>query len=392
MISQRQLFLSQLAQTSPIPLGLEIDHAEGCWLYDVSGKKYLDLISGISVSSIGHRHPAVVKAIKNQVDKYLHVMVYGEYIQSPQVAFAKLLTDHLPESLNCVFFTNSGTEATEGAMKLAKRVTGRPEIIGCYDSYHGSTQGALSIAGGEWFKNSFRPLIPGTRQIKFNNFDDIKEISNHTAAVFMEPIQAEAGGILPLAGYLEAVRERCTETGTLLIFDEIQTAFGRTGSLFNFMQKGVVPDILMLGKALGGGMPLGAFIADRAVMNEFTHDPVLGHITTFGGHPVSCVAGRAAMEVLVNSDLIKQVKEKEALFRANLNHPGINSIHGQGLLLAVEVSSFEKVQSIIRKAIIDGLITDWFLFNDKCIRIAPPLTISEEEILWACETIKKAIG
>lgn len=392
MISQRQLFLSQLAQTSPIPLGLEIDHAEGCWLYDVNGKKYLDLISGISVSSIGHRHPAVVEAIKAQVDKYLHVMVYGEYIQSPQVAFAKLLTDHLPEALNCVFFTNSGTEATEGAMKLTKRVTSRPEIIGCYNSYHGSTQGALSIAGGEWFKNSFRPLLPGTRQIRFNNFDDIREITNHTAAVFMEPIQAEAGGILPSPGYLEAVRLRCSETGTLLVFDEIQTAFGRTGSFFNFEQNGVIPDILLLGKALGGGMPLGAFIADQVIMNEFTHDPVLGHITTFGGHPVSCAAGKAAMEVLIDSELVQQVNEKETLFRSNLNHPEIKAIHGQGLLLAVEVSGFDKVQKIIRACIPEGLITDWFLFNDRCIRIAPPLIITKEEILWACEVIKKAIG
>ena len=392
MISQRQIFLSQLAQTSPIPLGLEIDHAEGCWLYDINGKKYLDLISGISVSSIGHRHPAVVKAVKAQVDKYLHVMVYGEYIQSPQVSYARLLTDHLPESLNCVYFTNSGAEATEGGMKLAKRVTGRPEIIGYYNGYHGSTQGALSIAGGEWFKNSFRPLIPGTRQIRFNNFDDIKGITNHTAAVFLEPIQAEAGAILPDSGYLEAIRERCSETGTLLVFDEIQTAFGRTGLLFNFMKSGVVPDILLLGKALGGGMPLGAFIADKALMNEFTHDPVLGHITTFGGHPVSCAAGKAAMDVLLGSDIIEKVKEKEALFRDNLKHPGIKAIHGEGLLLAVEVSGFQEVQRIIRNCIDNGLVTDWFLFNDKCIRIAPPLNISEDEILWACETINKAIG
>ena len=340
---------------------------------------------------MGHRHPSVVKAIKEQVDKYLHVMVYGEYIQSPQVAFAKLLTDHLPGTLNCVYFTNSGTEATEGAMKLAKRVTQRPEIIGCYNGYHGSTQGALSIAGGEWFKNSFRPLIPGTRQIRFNNLDDIKEISYHTAAVFLEPVQAEAGAVLPEPGYLEAIRERCNETGTLLVFDEIQTGFGRTGPLFFFKQKDIVPDILLLGKALGGGMPLGAFIADKGLMNEFSHDPVLGHITTFGGHPVSCAAGKAAMGVMFGSDMVGKVKEKEALFRNHLNHPSIKAIHGQGLLLAVEVSGFEEVQRIIRNCIEIGLVTDWFLFNDKCLRIAPPLTISEDEILQACEMINKAM-
>ncbi len=391
MVSQRQIFLSQLAQTSPIPLALEIERAEGCWLYDIHGKKYLDLISGISVSSLGHRHPAVVQAIKDQADKYLHVMVYGEFVQSPQVAFAQLLTSHLPESLNCVYFTNSGTEATEGAMKLAKRVTGRPEIIGFANSYHGSTQGALSIAGGEWFKNSFRPLLPGTRQIRFNHFDDIKLITEHTAAVFMEPIQAEAGGVIPEHGFLAAIRERCTETGALLVFDEIQTAFGRTGNLFYFQKVNVVPDILMLGKALGGGMPLGAFIADQKLMNAFTHDPVLGHITTFGGHPVSCAAGNAAFDALIHSDLVSKVREKEELFRSHLQHPAIKAIHGTGLLLAIEVSGFHVVQSAIQKCIEQGLITDWFLYNDKCIRVAPPLIISNEEIIWACETIKKSL-
>jgi len=392
MVSQRQIFLSQLAQTSPIPLALEIERAEGCWLYDKDGRKYLDLISGISVSSIGHRHPAVVQAIKDQVDKYLHVMVYGEFIQSPQVSFAALLTSVLPENLNCVYFTNSGTEATEGAMKLAKRVTGRHEIIGFSNSYHGSTQGALSIAGGEWFKNSFRPLIPGNRQIRFNNFDDIELITNHTAAVFMEPLQAEAGAVLPVKGFLEAIRKRCTDTGALLVFDEIQTGFGRTGSVFYFQQEDVVPDILMLGKALGGGMPLGAFIADHGLMNAFTHDPVLGHITTFGGHPVSCAAGKAAFEVLLNSDWISSVPEKEKLFRDHLKAPDIIAVHGKGLLLAIEVSGFDKVKNAIQNCINQGLITDWFLYNDRCIRIAPPVSISNEEILLACDIIKKSLN
>ncbi len=392
LVSQRQIFLTQLAQTSPIPLALEIDYAEGCWLYDVNDKKYLDLISGISVSSIGHRHHAVVQAIKDQVDKYLHVMVYGEFIQSPQVSFAALLTSQLPDNLNCVYFTNSGTEATEGAMKLAKRVTGRHEIIGFSNSYHGSTQGALSIAGGEWFKNSFRPLIPGNRQIRFNNFDDLELITRRTAAVFMEPLQAEAGAVLPENGFLAAVRKKCTETGALLVFDEIQTAFGRTGSLFYFQHENVVPDILMLGKALGGGMPLGAFIADQKLMNAFTHDPVLGHITTFGGHPVSCAAGKAAFEVLLHSEWVASVSEKEKLFRDNLKDPNIKAVHGKGLLLAIEVSGFDKVKSTIQKCIDEGLITDWFLFNDKCIRVAPPIIISNEEIMIACEIIKKSLA
>jgi len=391
LLTQRQLFLSHLAQTSPIPLGLEIVRAEGCYLYDNEGKKYLDLISGISVSNIGHRHPKIINAIKDQVDKYLHLMVYGEYIQAPQVAFSKLLTDNLPSSLDCVYFTNSGTEATEGAMKLAKRSTGRSEIIGCINSYHGSTQGALSIAGDEWFKNAFRPLIPGTRQIRFNNFDDIELISANTAAVFIEPIQGEAGAILPKQGYLDSIRNRCSEVGALLVFDEIQTAFGRTGMLFNFQQHNIIPDILLLGKALGGGMPLGAFISSNSLMTNLTNNPVLGHITTFGGHPVCCAAGKAALEVLIESDLISQVPEKENLFRKQLIHPGIRAIHGQGMLLAVELEDFDIVQKVIQYCISNGLITDWFLFNDKCIRIAPPLTISKEEIEWACSIIKKAL-
>jgi acetylornithine/N-succinyldiaminopimelate aminotransferase len=391
MPTTRQLFLSHLAQTSPIPLGLEIVKAEGCYMYDASGKKYLDLISGIGVSSLGHRHPKVVAAIKDQVGKYLHLMVYGEYIQSPQVAFAKLLTDNLPATLDCVYFTNSGTEATEGAMKLAKRSTGRSEIIGCTNSYHGSTQGALSIAGDEWFKNAFRPLIPGTRQIRYNNIEDIALITANTAAVFIEPIQAEAGGLVPDPEYLQAVRQKCNETGTLLVFDEIQTGFGRTGSLFNFQEKNIVPDILLLGKALGGGMPLGAFISSHALMQHLTHDPVLGHITTFGGHPVSCAAGKATLEVLLESKLIETVTEKEALIRSNLIHPKIKAIRGKGLLLAVEVADFDEVQKVIQYSLENGLVTDWFLFNDQCIRMAPPLVITNEEIEWACNIIKEGL-
>jgi len=382
---------SHLAPTSLIPIGLDIVRAEGCYLYDKVGKKYLDLISGISVSNLGHGYPKITEAIKHQVDQHLHLMVWGEYVQAPQVVFAKNLIAQLPNSLDCVYFTNSGTEATEGAMKLAKRVTGRHEIIGCFNAYHGSSQGALSIAGDEWLKNAFRPLIPGTRQIRYNHIADLEYITQHTAAVFIEPIQGEAGALVPGNGYLAALRKKCNETGTLLVFDEIQTGFGRTGKLFCFQHSGVVPDILMLGKALGGGMPLGAFIANQDLMNSLAHDPVLGHITTFGGHPVSCAAGNAALEVLLESDLIEKVAEKEASFHRQLIHKKIMAIHGQGLLLAIEVADFEEVQQTIKYCLGLGLVTDWFLFNTHCIRLAPPLTISEEEIAWACETIKKAL-
>jgi acetylornithine/N-succinyldiaminopimelate aminotransferase len=294
MLTQRQLFLQHVAQTSDAPLGLEIEKAEGVYLYDVAGKKYIDLISGIGVSALGHCHPKVVQAVQAQAAKYMHTMVYGEYVQSPQVQLAKYLCDVLPSTLNAVYFTNSGTEATEGAMKLAKRFTGKSEIISCYNSYHGSTQGALSLNGDEYFKSAYRPLLPDVRQIRYNNFEDIHLITNKTAAIFLEPIQAEAGVIVPEKVYLEAVRKRCDETGTLLVFDEIQTGCGRTGNLFRFQTENVVPDILLVGKAFGGGLPLAAFIADIEIMQVLQNNPVLGHITTFGGNAVCCAAGMAS--------------------------------------------------------------------------------------------------
>lgn len=388
MPSQRELFLRHLAQTSPIPLGLEITHAEGCWLYGKDGKRWLDLIGGISVSALGHSHPAVKEAVHKQVDKHLHLMVYGEYVQSPQVDYAVALTQTLPENLDTVFFTNSGAEATEGAMKLAKRVTGRAEFISCKNAYHGSTQGALSLAGGDWLSQAFRPLLPNTKQIRFNAFEDIDLITEKTAAVFIEPIQGEAGAVVPARDYLQAIRKRCDETGTLLVFDEIQTGFGRTGTLWAFEQYDVVPDILLLGKSLGGGMPLGAFIASHEMMQLLTHDPVLGHITTFGGHPVSCAAGLAAFTFINENKLASQSLEKEKLLRSLLPN---QKIHGKGLLLAVELNGFEQVQKVIHHCIGNGIITDWFLFNDRCIRIAPPLIISEEEIRLACEVIGRAL-
>lgn len=388
MPSQRELFLRHMAQTSPIPLGLEIIDAEGCWLYGNDGKRWLDLISGISVNTLGHSHPAVKEAVHSQVEKHMHLMVYGEYVQSPQVGYAKALTDTLPPSLDTVYFTNSGAEATEGAMKLAKRITGRNQFVSCHHAYHGSTQGALSIAGGDWLSQAFRPLLPNTKRIGFNSIEDLSLITEETAAVFIEPVQGEAGAVVPSQGYLEAARKRCDETGALLVFDEIQTGLGRTGTLWAFEQSGVVPDILMLGKSFGGGMPLGAFVSSYENMQLFTDDPVLGHITTFGGHPVSCAAGLAAFRFIRENDLASAAQEKEALMRKLL--PGA-TLHGKGLLLALELGDFDRVQKAINYCLANGVITDWFLFNDHCIRIAPPLVISEEEIALACDVLRTAM-
>lgn len=391
MLSDRQLFLRHVAQTSDAPMMLEIEKAEGIFLYDVSGKKYIDLISGISVSNIGHRHPAVIAAIEKQLSKYLHLMVYGEYIQSPQVQFAALLTSHLPANLDSVYFTNSGTEATEGAMKLTKRVTGRTEFISFHHSYHGHTQGSLSIMGNEYWRRAFRPLIPGNQLLHFNDQEGIDSITDATAAVIMEPVQAEAGVVLPAAGFLQQIRKRCNDTGTLLIFDEIQTGMGRTGSLFCFEQYGVVPDILLLAKALGGGMPLGAFIASAAHMHQLTHHPVLGHLTTFGGHPVSCAAGKAAMEVVMNEGLVSGVSYRQNLFCQQLQHVSIKEFRSIGLLMALEFEDEVFCKKVVSNCIHSGVVTDWFLFAPQCMRLAPPLTISEEEIGQACESIIRAI-
>jgi acetylornithine/N-succinyldiaminopimelate aminotransferase len=386
-MNQRQLFLQHLAQTSPAPLALEITRAEGCYLYDAQGRAYLDIIGGISVCNMGHRHPAVVQAIKQQADAYLHVMVYGETVQAPQVRYAHWLVRHLPATLNSVYFTGSGTEATEGAMKLAKRVTGRTQMVACHNSYHGSTQGALSLMGSEYWRNAFRPLLPGIRHVEYNNEEMLDAITTQTACVFTEVVQAESGVTKASKDWLQAIRKRCDETGCLLVLDEIQSAFGRTGSLFGFEQYGVVPDILLLGKALGGGMPLGAFIADKKLMDTFTENPVLGHITTFGGHPVSCAAGLAAAEALMQSGLMNEVKEKEQLFLSLLKHPRIQYINSAGLWLAVGFDSFETNMKIIERCLQKGLFTDWFLFASSCLRIGPPLTITEEEIRRACTII-----
>jgi acetylornithine/N-succinyldiaminopimelate aminotransferase len=390
-MSNRNLFLQHVGQTSEAPLALEIVKAEGCKLFDVNGKEYIDLIGGISVCNVGHRHPKVIEAIKKQLDDYLHIMVYGELVQSPQVQYASLLTQHLPASLNSVFFTASGSEATEGAMKLAKRYSNRTQIISFKNSYHGSTQGALSIMGDEYWRNAFRPLLPDTMQLNYNSFEDLENITERTACVIAETVQAEAGVLVPQNNWLKALREKCTATGTLLVLDEIQCGFGRNGSLWAFEQFNVVPDILLLGKALGGGMPLGAFIADKKIMDSLSHHPVLGHINTFGGHPVCCAAGLAAFKVLLDEKLIDGVKEKEALFISLLQHPKIKTVRSCGLMMAVEFENFDTNKKIIDALISAGVFTDWFLFASNCLRIVPPLVISNEEIRTACHAIKKVL-
>lgn len=391
MSSLRQQFLQHLAQTSDIPMLLEIERAEGSYLYDIEGRRYLDLIAGISVSVLGHRHPDVVAAVKSQADKYLHTLVYGEYVLSPQVELASLLAAHLPPSLNSVFFTNSGTEATEGAMKLAKRYTGRPEIIACREAYHGSTQGAASLMSPTTFTQAYHPLLPGIRHIDFNIEADLERITTQTACVIVEPVQAEAGVRLPQNAYLEKLRKRCTEVGSLLIFDEIQAGYGRTGTLWAFEKYGVVPDVLLLAKGMGGGMPIGAFIASKTLMDVLSYEPPLGHISTFGGHPVSCAAGLATLRFLTENKLWETVGEKEAHFRQLLAHPAIREVRSAGLLMAVEVGDFDLLRKIILECVANGVITDWFLFNDRSLRIAPPLTISNEEITTACGVIVAAI-
>lgn len=391
MPTLRQLFLANNAQTTNFPLLLEFERAEGVYMYDANGKAYTDLISGIGVSSLGHGNPKVTQAIKEQVDKYMHLMVYGEYVQTPQVHFAEKLVSVLPANLQSVYFTNSGAEAVEGALKLAKRFTDRQQVIACHHSYHGSTHGALSVMGNEEFKQAYRPLLPGVNFIRFNNMDDLHLITGDTACVIIETLQGEAGIRVPDAAYLQALRKRCNETGTLLILDEIQAAFGRTGKLFAFEHFGIVPDILLLAKALGGGMPIGAFIASNAIMGALKENPILGHITTFGGHPVCCAAGLAALEVLLDENLVSGVAEKEALFRKLLVHPAIKAVRGKGLMLAVELDSFDLNKKIIDRCIEHGIITDWFLHCSNSMRIAPPLIIKPHEIEHACAVIIEAV-
>jgi acetylornithine/succinyldiaminopimelate/putrescine aminotransferase len=388
---QRQLFLQHIAQTSAFPLALEIESAAGMYLYDGSGKSYLDMIAGIGVSCLGHRHPRVVEAAKLQLDRYLHTMVYGEFVLAPQVQLATLLAQNLPATLDSVYFVNSGTEATEGAMKLAKRHTGRSEIIACKKAYHGSTQGAASLMWPTDFTQAYFPLLPGIKHIEFNCAYCLEQITTATAAVIVETVQGEWGVRKPWGGYLQHLRKRCDEVGALLILDEIQAGYGRTGTLFAFEQYSVTPDVLLLAKGMGGGMPIGAFVASKTVMQSLSHDPILGHITTFGGHPVSCAAALATLQELLETDLIAQVAAKEALIRSLLVHPRIVEVRSAGLLMAIDLGSFERVQEVIQYCLQQGVLLDWFLFNSQSIRFAPPLIIQEAEIQLACRVLLEAL-
>ncbi len=385
------VFFNHLAPTSPYPVLLSIEKAEGVYLYGPNEKKYIDLISGIGVSNIGHRHPHVVKAIKDQVDKHLHVMVYGEYIQSSSNLLAKKLTELLPASLDCIYLVNSGTEANEGALKLAKRYTGRTEIVSFKKSYHGSTHGSLSVSGNEVKKNAFRPLLPDVRFLEFNNIEELNQITTRTACVIMETIQGDAGVRIPSKEFMKALRERCDKTGALLILDEIQCGMGRTGSFFAFEQFDIVPDILTIGKAVGGGLPIASFISSKEKMSTLSHNPMLGHITTFGGNPVCCASALATIEVIQNEKLIDEVEAKGKLIEKLLQHKLIKEIRRKGLLFAIDFDSEERVNKIVQQAIADGVICYWFLSHPYSFRIAPPLTITEEEIRESCAVILNAI-
>lgn len=390
MLNNRQLFLQHLAVPAEIPDALEIIKAEGIFLYDDKGRKFIDLVSGVSVSNIGHRHPKVIDAIEEQLKKYLHLMVYGKYIQTPQVQLAGKLTSVLPETLSSVFFVNSGSEAIEGALKLAKRITGRSEILAFKNAYHGSTLGALSVLGNEEMKYAYRPLLPEVRFLEFDNEADLKQINAGTAAVLIEPIQAEAGILIPNIEYIQKLREICNKTGTMLIFDEIQMGFGRTGKLFAFEHFGIAPDILCLAKGMGGGMPIGAFISSKEFMSTLTHKPALGHITTFGGHPVSCAAALASLQVIIDEQLAEKADEKGKMFKSEVEkHPVVGHIRQIGLMLAVEIRHAYSVPKLIKIMQKNGLIVDQFLFNNSSFRIAPPLTISKKEIQFVIDQLKK---
>lgn len=384
--------MNHVAQVSPKPMDLEIVKARGIYLYDVHDKSYIDFISGISVSNVGHCHPYVVKAIQQQAETYMHLMVYGEYIQAPQIQLAKALTDILPPNLNSVFYTNSGTEATEGALKLAKRVTGRTEIICFTNSYHGSSHGSLSVMGNEEFKQAFRPLLPDVRILEYNSIEEVnKHITSRTACVILEPVQSETGYTVASNEFLKAIREKCSEQGALFILDEIQNGFGRSGTFFAFEQTGVVPDVLLLAKGMGGGLPIGCFISSQKLLNEFTYNPVLGNINTFGGNAVCCAASLACLQVIQTEKLAEGVSAKAALMRSLLVHPAIKTIKGKGLMMSLDFGDVDLNFKIIETCIKNGLIVDWFLFNAHAMRIAPPLVITEDEIKTACGIILSSI-
>lgn len=389
--SYRSLFYKHIGQTSPFPIGIEVDKAEGVYIIDSKGKKYIDMISGISVSNLGHGNKKIIKAISDQASKYIHTMVYGEHIQSPQVEFAANLTSYLPEQLNNIFYTNSGSEAVEGAMKLAKRYTGRYEIIACRNGYHGNTHGAQSLMDREYLSQNYRPFVPGIRFIEYNNIDSLVTITEKTAAVFTEVVQGDIGVKIASQEFMVALRKKCDETGTLLVFDEIQTGFGRTGKMFAFEHYNVYPDIMLIAKAMAGGMPAGALIADREKLSVFTKDPILGLISTFGGHPVSIAAAVASLSEIVEGNYIEQVPKKEKLIRAHIRHPAIKDIRSKGLLIAIDFGDSGIVKKVMSAAQEKGVLVDWFLYNDQCIRLAPPLVISTGEIHSACQILLESI-
>ncbi|MBP3425366.1 MAG: aspartate aminotransferase family protein [Rikenellaceae bacterium] len=392
----RKQFLTHVGQTSPSPMLIEVERAEGVFFYTPEGKRYFDLISGVSVSNVGHANPQVVEAVCAQARNYMHVMVYGEMVERPQVEYATRICSLLPDGLDSVYFLNSGAEAVEGALKLAKRYTGRGEIVSMRRAYHGSTHGSLSIMGapeGEYYKGAFRPLLPGITSIEFNHTEQLSAITSSTACVIMEPVQGEAGVRLPDRGWLQAVRQRCDEVGALLIFDEIQTGLGRTGEMFALQKYGVVPDIVCVAKAFGGGMPLGGFISSHAIMNSLTENPVLGHISTFGGHPVCCAAGLAALDYILDNRLVEQVEAKGALYEKLLcNHPQVKEIRRSGLLMAVELGASDKLYRMMELFKQEGILSDWFLFCDTAFRISPPLTITEDEIRASVEIINHCLN
>ena len=384
-------FLKYQAQTSPYPLALEISKAEGSYIYDTNGKAYLDFVAGVSANSLGHQHPGVTKSVKDQLDRYAHVMVYGEFIQQPQLELCRLLSSTLPDFYS-VYLTNSGTEACEGALKLAKRFTKRHEIVAAHHSYHGNTQGSMSVSGAEQQNRAFRPLVPGTMFIQYNNEEDLQKITQNTAAVILETIQGGAGFITPQNDYLKKIAQRCQEVGALLILDEIQTGIGRTGKFWGFENFGVTPDIIITGKGLGGGMPIEAFVARSELMDLLKEHPVLGHITTFGGHPVIAAAGVATIEALHNSSLIEETLEKEQIIREKLQHPLIEEIRGKGLMLSAIMKSPEVASQVVLRCMDRGLILFFLLFEKRAARITPPLTISKEEVIEGCQIILEVLN
>jgi len=386
-MDNKEIFRTLQAQTTPFPIGLEISRAEGLFIYDTNGKAYFDLVSGLAVTNIGHRHPKVIEAIKKQLDTHLHVMPYGEFIQTPQLKLAEKLNEILPENLTTSYFVNSGAEAVEGALKLAKRYTGRQEIIACHKSYHGSTHGALSVSGNPVKQSAFKPLLPDVNFITFNKLDELDRITKNTACVIIETVQGDAGVRIPELCYLQKLREKCTETGTLLILDEIQTGFGRTGSFFAFEQYGIVPDVLVIAKALGGGMPIGAFVSSKEIMDCLTHNPMLGHITTFGGHPLNCAAAVANIDVILEENLVKEVHEKGEIMKELLSHSLVKEIRQIGLMFAIDLETEEITQKVVERCMERGIITFWFLSCPASFRLAPPLTISFEEIEEVCGVI-----